>query len=135
MRPNRAISLKTFLDSPNIRICPLGRPVKLQRLRARTGDEFLGSNCNSSHLPSFFNCSLLAAYFFMSRSRFLSLALIDSFAISYFLLNGKPNSLSNSKASLSVLADVTNVISIPLNLLILSTSISGNIICSGTPRV
>ena len=52
----------------------------------------------------------------------------------YYFENGIPNNFSNSLASSSDLAVVTNIISIPLTLSTLSYSISGNINCSFIPK-
>ena len=53
---------------------------------------------------------------------------------SYYLANGILNNVNNSRASSSVLAVVTIMISIPLTLSTLSYSISGKMICSLIPR-
>ena len=64
------------------------------------------------------------------------LIFIDFLAIkvsSCYLANGMLNCVSNSRASSSVLAVVTKMISIPLTLSTLSYSISGKINCSLIP--
>src|SRR5690606_12386561 len=43
-----AISRNFTRDTANIRIYPLGLPVRLQRLCKRTGEAFLGNFCNAS---------------------------------------------------------------------------------------
>ena len=60
---------------------------------------------------------------------------ISDFIYFFTFLKGIPSSFNNSYASSSVLAVVTNVISIPVILFTLSISISGKMICSVTPSV
>ena len=136
IRPWLAISRKVTLDIPNRRMYPRGRPVMLQRLWYRMGDEFLGSFCRPSQSPASFKARRFSAYFAISFARLRSRAFMDSLAIfSYFFLNGKPNFSNKANASLSVSAEVTKVMSIPAILWILSKSISGKMICSLIPKL
>jgi hypothetical protein len=64
-----------------------------------------------------------------------TLYLIESERLYDFFTNGIPISFSKAKASASVLAEVTKVMSIPMIFDTLSISISGKMICSVTPTV
>ena len=123
----------------------MGRPVKPQRLRRRTGDALRGNACNfiiaskrsSSVAFTFCNrCFLIqhvCSVFSNCLSRFNSRLIIPFLAISTSYLNGKPNARISARPSSSLRAVVVIVISKPRIRSILSKSISGKTICSFKP--
>ncbi len=115
--PSCASSLKQILQMPNLRRYPCGLPQILQRLYART--LYLGVLCCFRIID--FLATLKSSSYKNTPDQ--------------LRINGAPIRDNNSFASSSVFAVVTNTISIPLILSILSYSISGNIICSFIPNV
>lgn len=94
MRPWLAISRKQSLESLNFLKNPLARPVNWQRLRRRTGEEFLGILFKASTALSrssmglvmsritCFNAWRFSHLVFTILSRFFCLAIEDFFAMS-----------------------------------------------------
>lgn len=107
--PLYASSLKQIRQIPYFLKYACGRPQILQRLYSLV--ENLAGRC----------CLIFIEVFAMDRS-------------SYYFANGMLNNVKSSRASSSVLAVVTKMISIPLTLSTLSYSISGKISCSRIPR-
>ena len=107
--PLSANSRKQILQIPYFLKTECGRPQMLQRVYSLVENFCL--RC----------CLIFIAVLAMNRS-------------SYYFANGILNNVSNSRASSSVLAVVTKMMSIPLTLSTLSYSTSGKISCSLIPR-
>ena len=113
MQPVSASFRKQIRHVPNLRYTARGRPHSMQRRTTRV--EYFGFRAAAAILDL--------------------LAIVSSVSHSPSFFRGMPIARRNSFASSSVRADVTSVMFIPCGREYLSGLISGNTICSESPKL
>ena len=125
MTPWSASFRKQIRQVPNLRYTARGRPHSMQRRTIRV------ENFGGRFAAAIFD--LLAIWSSLSASPLQDAYAAASAPSSFF--SGTPKPLSSSRAAASDLAVVTIVMFMPWGRVNLSGSISGNTICSESPRL